>query len=381
HQLVFQVGDFTVQGDGLDGAVSLEHDGAAGGFVAAAGLHAHVAVLHDIQATDAVLAANLVQVSQHFGRAHLLAINGDDVALAVGQLDVGWSVRRGFRRLGPAPHVLFVLGPGVFQHATFIGDMQQVGIHGVRRFLLAVALDRDLVLGGIVHQLLARQQVPFAPGSDDFDARLERIGAQFETHLVVTLAGGAVGNGVSAGFVGDFDQTLGDQRTGNRSAQQVFAFVDGVGAEHRIDEITHELFAQVVDVDFLDTHGLSLGAGRLDLLALTEGSGEGHHVTVVGVVQPLENRRGIQATGRGQNHLLNVRHAISSTGSTGTPVILLLATVVLQGHGLVWPWISPQEDESTRSTAAVVLAGSRYRLKPTRRFLARLAASRFGTTG
>src|SRR5690606_32907265 len=274
HQLVFQVGDFTVQGDGLDGAVSLEHDGAAGGFVAAAGLHAHVAVLHDIQTTDAVLAANLVQVSQHFGRAHLLAINGDDVALAVGQLDIGRAVRRSFRGLGPAPHVLFVLGPGVFQHATFIGDMQQVGIHGVRRFLLAVALDRDLVLGGIVHQLLARQQVPFAPGSDDFDARLERIGAQFETHLVVTLAGGAVGNGVSAGFVGDFDQTLGDQRTGNRSAQQVFAFVDGVGAEHRIDEITHELFAQVVDVDFLDTHGLSLGAGRLDLFALTEVSGE-----------------------------------------------------------------------------------------------------------
>src|SRR5690606_26643409 len=104
-----------------------------------------------------------------------------------------------------------------------------------------------------------------APGGDDFHARLERIGAQLETHLVVTLAGGTVGNGVGAGLVGDLDQALGNQRTGDGGTQQVFAFVDGVGAEHREDEIAHEFFAQVVDVDFLDAHGLGLGAGRLDL--------------------------------------------------------------------------------------------------------------------
>src|SRR5690606_7747872 len=203
-------------------------DGAARGLVAATGLHAHVAVLDDVQATDAVLAADLVQVAQHFGRAHVLAVDGYDIALAVGQLDVGRGVRRGFRGLGPAPHVLFVLGPGVFQHAAFIGDVQQVGVHGVRRLLLAVALDRDGVFLGVVHQLLAREQIPRAPGGEDFPARLERIGAQLETHLVVTLAGGTVGNGVGAGLVGDLDQALGNQRTGDGGTQQVFAFVDGV---------------------------------------------------------------------------------------------------------------------------------------------------------
>src|SRR5690606_11951632 len=296
----------------------LEHDGAAGRFVAAAGLHAHVAVFHDVQATDAIFAANAVQLGQDGGRAQLLAVNGDDVTVAVGQLDVGRGVRRGFWGLGPAPHVFFVLGPGVFQHAAFIGDVQQVGIHGIRRFLLAVALDRNLVLGSVIHQLLAGQQVPLAPRSDNLDARLERVGTQLETHLVVALAGRAVGNGVGAGFVGDLDQALGDQRTGNGGAQQVFAFVDGVGAEHREHEITHELFAQVVDVDFLDTHGLGLGTGRLDLFALTEVGGEGHHFTVVGILQPLENHRGVQATGIGQNYLVNVRHAIAPRGSTKT---------------------------------------------------------------
>src|SRR5690606_37201886 len=144
----------------------------------------------------------------------LLAVDGDNVTVAVGQLDVGRGVRRSFRGLGPAPHVFFVLGPGVFQHAAFIGDVQQVGIHGARRFFLAVALDRDGVLFGVVHPLIAREQVLLTPGSDDLDAGLERVGAQLETHLVVALAGGAVGNGVGAGFVGDLDQTLGDQRTG-----------------------------------------------------------------------------------------------------------------------------------------------------------------------
>src|SRR5690606_36078038 len=325
HQLVLQVGHFAVQGDGLDGAVGLEHDGAAGGFVAAAGLHAHVAVLHDVQATDAVGAADLVEPGEHGGRAHLDAVDGDDVALAVGQLDVGGGVGGLLRGDGPAPHVFLVLGPGVFQHAALIGDVQQVGVYGVRRLGAGLGeVHRNVGLLGVGHQGFAGGQVPVAPGRDHLHAGLERVGAQLEAHLVVALAGGAVGDGVGAGFVGDLDQTLGDQRAGDGGAQQVFAFVDGVGAEHREHEVADAFFAQVVDVDFLDAHGLRLGAGRLDLFALAQVSGEGHHFAVVGVLQPLENHRGVQATGIGQNHLLNVRHAISSTGSTGKPAILLV---------------------------------------------------------
>ncbi len=89
---------------------------------------------------------------------------------------------------------------------------------------------------------------------------LERIGAEFEAHLVVALAGGAVGNGVGAGLVGDLDQTLGDQRARDGGAEQVLAFVDGVGAEHREHEVAHELFLEIVDVDFLHAHLLGLGA-------------------------------------------------------------------------------------------------------------------------
>ena len=57
---------------------------------------------------------------------------------------------------------------------------------------LVLHVDRDAVLLGIGHQFLARQQIPLAPRRDDLDVGLQRIGAQFEAHLVVALAGGAV---------------------------------------------------------------------------------------------------------------------------------------------------------------------------------------------
>src|SRR5690606_15970693 len=101
----------------------------------------------------------------------------------------------------------------------------------------------------IGHQGFTGSQIPFTPGRNHFYAGLQGVSTQFETYLVVTFTGGAVGDSVSAGVVSDFDQTLGDQRAGNGSAQQVFAFVNGVGAEHREDEVTHEFFAQVFDVN------------------------------------------------------------------------------------------------------------------------------------
>ncbi len=75
---------------------------------------------------------------------------------------------------------------------------------------------------------------------------------------------------------------------------------------------TDELFAQVVDVDFLDAHGLGLGTGRFDFLALAEVSGEGHHFAVIGILQPLEDHRGVQAAGIRQDYLLHIRHAVRS---------------------------------------------------------------------
>src|SRR5690554_5302849 len=261
HQAVFQVGHFTVQGDGLDGAVGTQHDGAARCFIAAAGLHAHVAVLNDVQATDTVLAGQLVQGFQNHVRLHFLTINGNNVALPVGQLNVSRLLWSGFRRNTPAPHVFLGFRPGIFQVHAFVGNVQQVGIHGVRALAL-LHFHRNVALFAVLQQLLAGVQIPLTPGSNHLHTRLQRIGAQLETHLVVTLTGRTAGNRIGAGFIGNVDQTLGNQRAGNGGTQQVLALVDGVGAEHREHVIAHKLFAQVLDVDFLNAQRFRLGTRR-----------------------------------------------------------------------------------------------------------------------
>ena len=129
-------------------------------------------------------------------------------------------------------------------------------------------------------------QVPrwFAPGCDHFDVRVQGIRREFEPHLVVALAGGAVGDGAGAGLGGDFHQALGDQRAGDAGSEQVLAFVDGVGVEHRKDVVTHKLLGEILDVDLGNAHLLRLGTGLFDFLALADVRRERHHVRILGVL-------------------------------------------------------------------------------------------------
>ena len=93
-----------------------------------------------------------------------------------------------------------------------------------------------------------------------------------------------MGNRIRAGFVGNVDQTLGNQRAGDGGTQQVLALIDGIGAEHREHVVAHKFFAQVLNVDFLNAQRFRLGARRLNFLALADVGGEGHHLTVIGVL-------------------------------------------------------------------------------------------------
>ena len=283
---------FAVQRDGFDGAVRLEQNGAAGGFIAAARFHADVAVLHQVEAADAVLAAEDVQMGQHLGGGHFLTVQRHNIALGKFQIKILRRIRRLLRRHGPAPHAFFGLGGGVFQMAAFVADMQQIGVHRVgRAALLVLHIDRDAVLFGIRHQLLAAQQVPLAPRRDDLDVRVQRVGAQFKAHLVVAFAGGAMRDGLGRGCMGDFDQALGDQRARDGGAEQVLSFIHGVGAKHREHKIAHEFLAQILDKNVFrrDAELQRFFACRFQFFTLAEVGGEGDHFTLVSVLQPFQD--------------------------------------------------------------------------------------------
>src|SRR6516164_3521091 len=139
------------------------------------------------------------------------------------------------------------------------------------------------MLLGIVYEPGARSQVPFAPGRDDLDVRIERIIAELEANLVVALAGGAMGDGIGADLAGDLDLALGDQRPRDRGTEQVGAFIERVGAKHRENKVAHKLLAQILDKDLAGAEQLGLATCRLELLALAEIGGECDDLAAIGL--------------------------------------------------------------------------------------------------
>ena len=114
-----------------------------------------------------------------------------------------------------------------------------------------------------------------------------------------------MGDGVGPFDLGDLHLPLGDQRPGDGGAEQVVPLVDGVGAEHREDEVADELLAQVVDVDLVGAGGNGLVADRVQFVPLPEVGGEGDHLAAVLVLQPLEDDGGVQPAGIGEDDLFH----------------------------------------------------------------------------
>ena len=133
----------------------------------------------------------------------------------------------------------------------------------------------------------------------------ECIGAKLKSDLVVALACGAMGDGIGFFQTRNVDQMLGDKRPCNRGSKKVLALIDRVGPKHWEDEVADKLFAQVFNMDFLNAEFLGFFPSRFKLLALADISRKGNDLTVVLILQPFQNDRGIEPSRVGQNDLLN----------------------------------------------------------------------------
>ena len=147
------MGDFPVQRDRFNCAMSAQQNAAAGRLVATPRLHAYVAVFDDIRSTDAVSTATLVQHGQYRRRRHRLTINCYHVTLFKSQGEFLRPVRCRFGADRPAPHVLFWWHPRILEHVSFIRDMQQIGVHRVGGLFLRLGkVHGNIVLLTISHQ-------------------------------------------------------------------------------------------------------------------------------------------------------------------------------------------------------------------------------------
>ena len=172
----------------------------------------------------------------------------------------------------------------------------QVVVDRVRRGLRP-ALHRDPVLAR-VGDLLVAAHLPRAHRRDHLQLRPERRHRALDPHLVVALAGAAVGDRVAAGLARVLDRELGDQRPAERGEQRVAVAVVGVRLDRRQDVLLRELLARVDDVRLDRAEPPRLALDDLVVLArLAEVDRERHDLGLVLVLDPLEHHARVEAAG------------------------------------------------------------------------------------
>ena len=229
-----------------------QQDRAAGRLVDAARLHADKAVLDEVEPADAVLAAELVELGQQRGRrrASPSTATGSPRTNSISTYSglSGACSGATVRLIDDIPRARPTGLPAPCPRPRCAAGWRRPKTAPRR----ACPWRSGLVLLGVVEEAGARGQIPFAPRRDDLDVGLQRVIGQLEADLVVALAGRAMGDRVGADLARDLDLALGDQRPGDRGAEQICALVKRVGAEHREDKIADEFLAQILDEDLLD---------------------------------------------------------------------------------------------------------------------------------
>ncbi len=189
----------------------------------------------------------------------------------------------------------------ILDPATLGGATPQVVVDRVGDDLGA-ALDGDAVLARVGDLLLAAH-LPRAHGRDRAQLRGERGDRGLDAHLVVALAGAAVGDRVAAARARVPHRELGDQRAPERGEQRIAAAVERVGLDRREQVLARELLARVDDVTVQRAEVQRLGADRLVVLAgLPEVDGQAHDLGVIAVLDPLEHHARIEAARVEQQH-------------------------------------------------------------------------------
>lgn len=90
----------------------------------------------------------------------------------------------------------------------------------------------DAGLGGVVKQIVATsetlEELRVTPGGNDLDGGLDGVESEFETDLVVTLAGGTVGDELAAFTLSSAHLSAGNHRASQAGTEKVATLVDGI---------------------------------------------------------------------------------------------------------------------------------------------------------
>src|SRR5262249_57669514 len=90
-----------------------------------------------------------------------------------------------------------------------------------------------------------RLKSPSPPRRDNRDIGFECVIGKLEAHLIVALAGRAMGNRIGPDLLGDLDLLLGNERPRNRGAEKILTLIERIGSEHPEHAIPHQSFSQI----------------------------------------------------------------------------------------------------------------------------------------
>ena len=298
-----------VKAQGLKRLVRLDEQQRGGALVALAALDAHDAVLDHVDATKAVAASNLICLDDGIKQRHLLTVDGRGDALLKTNDDGLGLVGAVLPVLGHRPDVCGRRVPGVLQHAALDGTAPQVVVDGV-----------GLLLGGghghavglrPLHLLVTRLEIPLAHRGDELERGIEGLDGGLEAHLVVALAGAAVGDVLRAVLVGEVDEPLRDQRAGQGGEQRVDALVLAVGPDCLREDLLGVLLAHVdcLGDDGAHVVGLLLDGAEVALV-LADVAADGDDVHVLLNLEPLDDDGRVQTAGVREDDLFLLCHDV-----------------------------------------------------------------------
>ena len=257
-------------------------NGSARGFIYAAGLHTDQTVFNHVAKPHAIFSAHFIQLFEEGNTVHLHAVDRCGNSLFEMNGDIRRLIGRRPRRYAEFAYLIVIgLVCGVLEIEPLMREVPKVFIFGIIGF--ARNLQRNVMRFRILDFLFAALDIPHAPGRDNLHFGRKRFDRQLETHLIVSFARTAVTNGVSALFLCDFHETLGDDGTGKGRSQQIFVLVFRPRLYGGINIILDKFFFQIFYVELGRTcfQSLFLQALQLRFLSYVGGNGDNLGVSVI----------------------------------------------------------------------------------------------------
>src|SRR6267378_6237093 len=298
RERLLEMRGFAVHGEPLEFLMCFDEEGSAGSFVGAAGFHSYEAIFDEVGAADAVFCGDFVERVEQIDGAEFRTVEGNGSAGFESDFDFLGFVRSFFWRDDPLPHRFVRRVSGIFKLAAFVAKMPDVAIAAVNIFF--ALLDGNVVLLRVGYGIFTGIDVPLAPGSNDLDVGRDGFVRQFETDLIVALAGAAVREAVGAELQRNFRLALGDDGPRHGSTEEIGVFVDRAGAERRPNVIAHKFLAQVFDVRRGSTGGERFLARGFQVFLLADVTDHSDDLAAVVFLEPRNDDRRIQAAGIGE---------------------------------------------------------------------------------